>query len=249
MNHGAGRPAAAARPRAARDQPVPRREPRHRQSAGVRRPGARAGAHGGQPHGRCGARRCIRCMRISCAAAISTRRSSTKWTAAVDGASFTNRRVVAIQHGKQIFHLSASFQLPEAGSRSPGPGARRHAARRLARPHGDSTQAARRNAGAGAALLVARAAVRVPLRRVDPGWQAATGRAPRLVPARPSLAASTTRCCSAACWRMSRISPARRPRRCRTACRTAPATCCSRASTTPCGSIGRSGSTTGCFTR
>jgi acyl-CoA thioesterase-2 len=33
----------------------------------------------------------------------------------LDGSSFTNRRVVAIQHGKQIFHLSASFQVEEAG--------------------------------------------------------------------------------------------------------------------------------------
>jgi acyl-CoA thioesterase II len=32
-----------------------------------------------------------------------------------DGASFTNRRVVAIQHGQQIFHLSASFQVDEPG--------------------------------------------------------------------------------------------------------------------------------------
>ena len=32
-----------------------------------------------------------------------------------DGASFTNRRVVAIQHGQQIFHLSASFQREEQG--------------------------------------------------------------------------------------------------------------------------------------
>jgi acyl-CoA thioesterase-2 len=32
-----------------------------------------------------------------------------------DGASFTNRRVVAIQHGQQIFHLSASFQIDEPG--------------------------------------------------------------------------------------------------------------------------------------
>ena len=32
-----------------------------------------------------------------------------------DGGSFTNRRVVAIQHGKQIFHLSASFQVGEEG--------------------------------------------------------------------------------------------------------------------------------------
>jgi len=33
----------------------------------------------------------------------------------LDGSSFTNRRVVAIQHGKQILHLSASFQVAEPG--------------------------------------------------------------------------------------------------------------------------------------
>jgi acyl-CoA thioesterase II len=32
-----------------------------------------------------------------------------------DGASFSNRRVVAIQHGQQIFHMSASFQIAEQG--------------------------------------------------------------------------------------------------------------------------------------
>ena len=32
-----------------------------------------------------------------------------------DGASFSSRRVVAIQHGRQIFHLSASFQIDEKG--------------------------------------------------------------------------------------------------------------------------------------
>ena len=32
-----------------------------------------------------------------------------------DGGSFSSRRVVAIQHGAQIFHMSASFQEPEAG--------------------------------------------------------------------------------------------------------------------------------------
>ena len=32
-----------------------------------------------------------------------------------DGASFTTRRVVAIQHGQAIFHMSASFQKREAG--------------------------------------------------------------------------------------------------------------------------------------
>ena len=32
-----------------------------------------------------------------------------------DGHSFSSRRVVAIQHGEQIFHMAASFQLDEAG--------------------------------------------------------------------------------------------------------------------------------------
>ncbi|HEY6579097.1 MAG TPA: acyl-CoA thioesterase II [Rhizomicrobium sp.] len=32
-----------------------------------------------------------------------------------DGGSFSSRRVVAIQHGRQIFHMSASFQAAEAG--------------------------------------------------------------------------------------------------------------------------------------
>src|SRR6266850_5422037 len=32
-----------------------------------------------------------------------------------DGGTFTTRRVVAIQHGRAIFHLSASFQPPETG--------------------------------------------------------------------------------------------------------------------------------------
>ena len=32
-----------------------------------------------------------------------------------DGGSFSARRVVAIQHGRQIFNLAASFQTEEAG--------------------------------------------------------------------------------------------------------------------------------------
>jgi acyl-CoA thioesterase II len=33
----------------------------------------------------------------------------------LDGNSFANRRVVAIQHGTQIFNMAASFQIPEEG--------------------------------------------------------------------------------------------------------------------------------------
>jgi acyl-CoA thioesterase-2 len=32
-----------------------------------------------------------------------------------DGASFSSRRVVAIQHGQQVFHMAASFQIEEDG--------------------------------------------------------------------------------------------------------------------------------------
>ncbi|MFT7518731.1 MAG: acyl-CoA thioesterase-2 [Kiritimatiellia bacterium] len=42
-----------------------------------------------------------------------------------DGRSFTTRRVVAIQHGRAIFHMSASFQIDEPGldHHSPAPDA------------------------------------------------------------------------------------------------------------------------------
>src|SRR5487761_1003470 len=45
-----------------------------------------------------------------------------------DGRSFTTRRVTAIQHGKAIFTLSASFHLPETGLEHamPMPAARPH---------------------------------------------------------------------------------------------------------------------------
>src|SRR5690242_21690374 len=33
----------------------------------------------------------------------------------LDGHSFSNRRVVAIQHGEPIFNMAASFQVPEDG--------------------------------------------------------------------------------------------------------------------------------------
>ena len=38
-----------------------------------------------------------------------------------DGDSFSSRRVVAIQHGEQIFHMSASFQAHEEAIDRQGP--------------------------------------------------------------------------------------------------------------------------------
>jgi len=42
-----------------------------------------------------------------------------------DGGSFSVRRVVAIQNGKQIFNLAASFQVPETGEAGLDPASRR----------------------------------------------------------------------------------------------------------------------------
>jgi acyl-CoA thioesterase-2 len=47
-----------------------------------------------------------------------------------DGGSFTTRRVIAVQHGQQIFNLAASFQGPETGFE--------HQAPAPARPHWDA---------------------------------------------------------------------------------------------------------------
>ena len=58
---------------------------------------------------------CTRCTRTSCARATRTSRSSTRSTASATARSFTTRRVVAIQHGRAIFNLSASFHRHEAG--------------------------------------------------------------------------------------------------------------------------------------
>ena len=97
------------------DQSFPRREPRHRQSPGFRRPGAGAGADGGGGHRR-GTRRCIRCTPISCAAATSIRPSSTK--SIVRATANTSPRAAwsPFSTAQQIFNLSASFQSVRAAS-------------------------------------------------------------------------------------------------------------------------------------
>jgi len=55
-----------------------------------------------------------------------------------DGKSFTTRRVVAIQHGEQIFNMSASFQVPESGLEH------QFDAPKVAGPDGLETEEARR---------------------------------------------------------------------------------------------------------
>ncbi|MER0445867.1 acyl-CoA thioesterase II [Streptomyces sp. Edi4] len=98
-----------------------------------------------------------------------------------DGASFTTRRVVAIQHGKPIFHLSASFQTYEEGMEhqasmpaAPDPESLATAAEMLPR-----YASAFRDPGVVDRLIEARAAV--DLRYVDaPPWgTVGTPREPR----------------------------------------------------------------------
>lgn len=98
-----------------------------------------------------------------------------------DGASFTTRRVVAIQHGQPIFHLSASFQTYEEGMEhqadmppAPDPESLPTAAEMLPR-----YASAFRDEGVVDRLIEARAAV--DLRYVDaPPWgTVGTPREPR----------------------------------------------------------------------
>ena len=167
-----------------------------------------------------------------------------------DGKSFTTRRVMAIQHGQAIFSMSASFHLDEQGFDAPDRDAERAAARRAAERGRGARRRSCRDAGARARLLRARAADRAAARRIralsrrasrgEPRfhvWIRATGR----LPDDPAI----HQCVLAYASDMTLLDTAliahgrtvfdRRSRR--------------RASTTRCGSIGRSGPTNGCSMR
>ncbi|GGY22079.1 acyl-CoA thioesterase II [Streptomyces xanthochromogenes] len=98
-----------------------------------------------------------------------------------DGASFTTRRVVAIQHGQPIFHLSASFQTYEEGMEhqagmppAPDPESLPTAAEMLPR-YADAF----RDAGVVDRLIEARAAVDLRYADAPPWGSVGTPREPR----------------------------------------------------------------------
>ena len=105
----------AARARAARGQSVPWRQPRRGPPARVRRAGRRAGARRRRPHRRSRSDRCTRCTRTSCGPATRRSRSSTRSTASATARASPRGGSSAIQHGKAIFNLAASFQIVETG--------------------------------------------------------------------------------------------------------------------------------------
>ena len=112
---------AAARPRAARAEPVPRHQPADGPTgcSAARSPGRRWWRPGA-PWSRSGP--CTRCTRTSCGPAIRAVPIVFEVERVRDGRSFTTRRVRAVQHGEVIFALWASFQLPAArASSTPSP--------------------------------------------------------------------------------------------------------------------------------
>ena len=168
-----------------------------------------------------------------------------------DGQSFSNRRVIAIQHGQQIFNMAASFQVAAAGRRASDADAQGAAARR---PEGHGYASARDDSavpGEAAAPVRASAAVRIPAGAHAGLFQAreASSRSSTSGFAR-SIVRRTTRRCSAACWRMSRTITCSTPLRCLTPCPGwVAATCGSQASIMPCGFMPTCRWRTGCSTR
>ena len=162
-----------------------------------------------------------------------------------DGRSFTTRRVVAIQHGRAIFNMSASFHVDEQGldHQFPMPD--------VPDPEtlGPARRAPRALEGEAGGLV-----------RPSPSHRPAPHRRAALQPRRgqgartsgcgsgPTGRCPTTRCCTPA------SPPTPRTCRCSTPCwpRTTSAgttpTSWGPASTTACGSTGRSGPTSGCST-
>ena len=102
-------------------------------AAGVRRPGARPGAGRGDPYGRPGPGGALAARRTSSAPGTPPCRSSTSPEPTRDGGSFSSRRVVASQHGKPIFYMSASFQRARTRARPRRPDARPAYRRRMRR--------------------------------------------------------------------------------------------------------------------
>ena len=165
-----------------------------------------------------------------------------------DGRSFTTRRVVAIQHGKAIFNLPASFHVARgraSSTRSPMPerarprdaarlqaalGAVRRDAGRLVRPRPPHRHPPRR--------LAARATASRPLPPHQQVWLRADG----ALPDDPVLHTCVVTYASDMTLLDTTLLPhgvgCGRDR-----------TCAWPASTTPCGSTGRSGPTSGCSTR
>ena len=162
-----------------------------------------------------------------------------------DGRSFTTRRVVAIQHGRAIFNLSASFHDLEEGPGAPDPHAR-GARPRVAGPALRAAPAL--EGGAGRVVRPAPPDRPAPHRRAARGTPRAWASPTSGSGSGPTASCPTTRSCTPA-WSPTRPTcRSSTPSSPRTRCAGTTPTSWGPAWTTACGSTGRSGPTSGCST-
>ena len=221
--------------------------------AGVRRSGGRAGAGGHGPHRAGGSPGALAARLLPAARRPAGARSCTPADRSRDGRSFTTRRVVAIQHGQTIFTMSGSFQIDEPGHRPrDADAARRSRTRRRCPPAPNGWPGCGTRSGRG--LVFADSPRAFDVRYVtEPPWAVPAG-GPDADRAHPGVVQGRRRRCpTTGAARLPAGLPVR-PDRCwtacwsSTACRPSPNGYRWRRWTMPCGSTGRSGSTSGCCT-
>ena len=105
----------AARPRGPRPRPVPRPPARHRRGSASSAARSRRRRCSRGPHRRPGVRPRTRCTPTSCGPATRRCRSSTTSSGSATAARSRTRRVVARQHGRAIYYMTANFQRAEEG--------------------------------------------------------------------------------------------------------------------------------------
>ena len=163
-----------------------------------------------------------------------------------DGRSFTTRRVVAIQHGRAIFNMAASFHVHERGPRAPVPHARGPRPRVAAAPLSERLEPCKDELAdwfdrphpidqrhIGDAALDSARSTRARTSACGSG---------------PTATCPTTRCSTPAWPPTPRTCRSSTPSSAPTTCAGTTPTSWAPASTTACGSTGRSGPTSGCST-
>ena len=166
---GVRRPDRAARPGADRGQHLPGRPARRGPPTGLRRTGRRPGARRRGAHGRRAGRHVHSLHAYFLRPGDPTFPILYEVDRLRDGRSFTTRRVVAIQHGRPIFNLQASFHDPEPGLDYHVAGPGRRAPPRVA---ADVTRAAGAPSRPGRRLVRPAPPDRHPLRPARPGVRA-----------------------------------------------------------------------------
>ena len=198
------RPRRAARPRAHRGQHLPRRHRPTRTASASSAARSRGRRWWPRPARSTPTGTSTRCTPTSCGPGDPPVPILYEVDRIRDGRSFTTRRVVAIQHGKAIFNMSASFQVHEEASTTQVADARR---RRRPRTLPDVARAVRRRAATEIGAVDTTGPGPIDIRHVD--WRRRATARSRCRRASecgcgPTARCPTTRSCTRAC------SPTRR---------------------------------------